>query len=118
MDYSQFLNMIPEATLMLALIIVFCADFALHKSPRKTYVLSILTGALLLCQMVPCFMAEPAEAFGGLYVTSPMVNVMKTILTRWYVHRCGDVAVMAEDSTASMQASSICWSSPRSWVCI
>ena len=44
MDYSQFLNMIPEATLMLALIIVFCADFALSKSPRKTYVLSILTG--------------------------------------------------------------------------
>ena len=81
MDYSQFLNMIPEATLMLALIIVFCADFALSKSPRKTYVLSILTGALLLCQMVPCFLAEPATAFGGLYVSSAIVNVMKTVLT-------------------------------------
>ena len=81
MDYSQFLNMIPEATLMLALIIVFCADFALSKSPRKTYVLSILTGALLLCQLVPCFLAEPATAFGGLYVSSAIVNVMKTVLT-------------------------------------
>ena len=81
MDYSQFLNMIPEATLMLALIIVFCADFALSRSPRKTYVLSILTGALLLCQLVPCFMAEPASAFGGLYVSSAIVNVMKTVLT-------------------------------------
>jgi len=81
MDYSQFLNMIPEATLMLALIIVFCADFALSKSPRKTYVLSILTGALLLCQLVPCFMSEPATAFGGLYVSSAIVNVMKTVLT-------------------------------------
>ena len=81
MDYSQFLNMIPEATLMLALIIVFCADFALSKSPRKTYVLSVLTGALLLCQMVPCFMAEPTSAFGGLYVSSAIVNVMKTVLT-------------------------------------
>ncbi len=81
MDYSQFLNMIPEATLMLALIIVFCADFALSKSERKTYVLSILTGALLLCQMVPCFMAEPTSAFGGLYVSSAIVNVMKTVLT-------------------------------------
>ena len=81
MDYSQFLNMIPEATLMLALIIVFCADFALSKSPRKTYVLSILTGALLLCQLVPCLMAEPATAFGGLYVSSAIVNVMKTVLT-------------------------------------
>ena len=73
--------MIPEATLMLALIIVFCADFALHKSERKTYVLSVLTGALLLCQLVPCFLAEPTSAFGGLYVTYPIVNVMKTILT-------------------------------------
>ena len=81
MDYSQFLNMIPEATLMLALILVFCADFALSKSPRKTFVLSVLTGALLLCQLVPCFLAEPASAFGGLYVTSPIVNVMKTVLT-------------------------------------
>ena len=81
MNYSQFLNMIPEATLMLALIIVFCADFALHKSERKTYVLSVLTGALLLCQLVPCFLAEPTSAFGGLYVTYPIVNVMKTILT-------------------------------------
>ena len=81
MNYSQFLNMIPEATLMLALIIVFCADFALHKSERKTYVLSVLTGALLLCQLVPCFMAEPTSAFGGLYVASAIVNVMKTVLT-------------------------------------
>ncbi len=81
MNYSQFLNMIPEATLVLALIIVFCADFALHKSARKNFTLGMLTGALLLCQLVPCFMAEPAEAFGGLYITSPIVNVMKVILT-------------------------------------
>ena len=73
--------MIPEATLMLAIIIVFCADFALHKSERKTFVLGMLTGALLLCQLVPCFMAGPATAFGGLYVTTPIVGVMKTILT-------------------------------------
>lgn len=81
MDYSQFLNMIPEATLMLALVLVFCADFALTKSERKTFTLSVLTGALLLCQLIPCFMAAPAEAFGGLYVVTPIVNVMKTVLT-------------------------------------
>ena len=81
MNYSQFLNMIPEATLTLALIIVFFADFALHKSERKSFVLGVLTGALLLCQLVPCFMSGPATAFGGLYVTTPIVNVMKTILT-------------------------------------
>ena len=80
-NYSEFLKMVPEATLMLALVLVFCADFALHKSERKTFVLSVLTGALLLCQLVPCFLAEPASAFGGLYVTSPIVSVMKTVLT-------------------------------------
>ena len=68
MNYSQFLNMIPEATLVLALVIVFFADFALLKSERKTFVLGMLTGALLLCQIVPCFMAGPSSAFGGLYV--------------------------------------------------
>ena len=73
--------MIPEVTLTLALIIVFFADFALHKSERKTFVLGILTGALLLCQLVPCMLAKPTAAFGGLYVTSPIVDVMKTILT-------------------------------------
>ena len=81
MNYSQFLNMIPEATLMLALILVFCADFALHKSQRKPFVLGVLTGALLLCQLVPCFLAQPTQAFGGFYVTSAIVNVMKAILT-------------------------------------
>ena len=81
MNYSQFLNMIPEATLVLALIIVFCADFALHRSERRSYTLGVLTGALLLCQLVPCFISEPTEAFGGLYVTTPIVTVMKTILT-------------------------------------
>ena len=81
MNYSQFLNMIPEATLVLALIIVFCADFALHKSQRKTFTLGVLTGALLLCQLVACFMAGPAEAFGGIYQSTPIANVMKVILT-------------------------------------
>ena len=67
--------------MVLALIIVFCADFALHRSERKGFVLSVLTGALLLCQLVSCLLAEPATAFGGLYVTTPIVSVMKTILT-------------------------------------
>ena len=52
MNYSQFLNMIPEALLVLALIIVFFADFCLHKSERKVVVLGRLTAALLLCQTI------------------------------------------------------------------
>ena len=81
MNYGQFLEMIPEATLVAILIIVFFADFALYKSESKGKVLYGLTAALLLLQIVPCALAEPTESFGGLYVTSQMANVMKTILT-------------------------------------
>ena len=81
MNYGQFLQMIPEATLVAILIIVFFADFALYRSEKKSRTLYILTAALMLLQIVPCALAEPTSAFGGLYVTSQMANVMKTILT-------------------------------------
>ncbi len=81
MNYGQFLQMIPEATLVAVLIIVFFADFALYRSEKKSRTLYILTAALMLLQLVPCALAEPTSAFGGLYVTSQMANVMKTILT-------------------------------------
>ena len=81
MNYSQFLNMIPEALLVLALIIVFFADFCLHKSERKTSVLGKLTTALLLCQTIMLTTVAPAEAFGGMYVASQAAQVMKLILT-------------------------------------
>ena len=81
MNYGQFLQMIPEATLVAVLIIVFFADFALYRSEKKSRTLYILTAALMLLQLVPCALVEPTSAFGGLYVTSQMANVMKTILT-------------------------------------
>ena len=81
MNYGQFLQMIPEATLVAVLIIVFFADFALYRSEKKSRTLYLLTAALMLLQLVPCALAEPTSAFGGLYVTSQMANVMKTILT-------------------------------------
>ncbi len=81
MNYSDFLNMVPEAWLTVILLIVFCADFALSKSESKHRVLSCLTGVLLLAQLVPCALAAPAEAFGGLYVAGAAVQAMKLILT-------------------------------------
>ena len=81
MGYSQFLNMIPEALLVLALIIVFFADFCLHKSERKVGVLGKLTAALLLCQTIMLTTVAPAEAFGGMYVAGQAAQVMKLILT-------------------------------------
>ena len=73
--------MIPEALLVLALIIVFFADFCLTKSERKVGVLGKLTAALLLCQTIMLTTVGPAEAFGGMYVAGQAAQVMKLILT-------------------------------------
>ncbi|MBO7108698.1 MAG: NADH-quinone oxidoreductase subunit N [Prevotella sp.] len=82
MNYSQFLNMIPEFYLVLILIIVFIADFALHKSEKKHDILSAITIALTVVLPVRiALMGEPTEAFGGIYVSSQIANVMKVILT-------------------------------------
>ena len=80
MDYSQFFNMIPEATLMLALVIVFLADL-IFKGERKHCYTSLLMYVGLLAQTVVCFTASPAEAFSGLYEASAACNAMKGILT-------------------------------------
>jgi NADH-quinone oxidoreductase subunit N len=80
MNYSQFLLMMPEATLVAILIIVFFADL-LMKGEQKVKSLGVLTSLLLCGQLVPCFLSEPAEAFGGMYATSEAINVMKVILT-------------------------------------
>ena len=80
MDYSQFFNMIPEAGLMAALVIVFLADLIM-KGEKKHTVLSLLTGVLLVAQVAVCFTAQPATAFAGLYNASAAAQVMKVILT-------------------------------------
>ena len=84
MNYSEFLKMVPEAVLVAILIAVFIGDFVFCKSARKNALLSKLTGVMLLGTLVLLAAAsgtEPVSAFGGLYVTSKAVNVMKTILT-------------------------------------
>ena len=82
MNYSQFLNMMPEAFLVLWLVVVFVADFCLMKDEQKTRKLGLITMGALICQTSLLFgCQEPQTAFGGIYVTSQMVNVMKIILT-------------------------------------
>ena len=82
MNYSQFLNMMPEAFLVLWLVVVFVADFCLMKDEQKTRKLGLITMGALICQTCLLFgCQEPQTAFGGIYVTSQMVNVMKIILT-------------------------------------
>lgn len=80
MNYSQFLNMIPEATLMAILIIVFIADFASSRNSERKW-FNLLVCILMLAQVIiNIFPQEPVSAFGGMYVTTSAVNVMKTIL--------------------------------------
>ena len=80
MDYSQFFNMLPEATLMAVLVIVFLADLIL-KGDKKHATLSLLAGILLAAQTAVCFIAPAASAFSGLYEATSASNVMKVILT-------------------------------------
>ena len=81
MNYGQFLNMIPEAFLVLALIVVFIQDFIITSKKVKGYALAAMTIGLLAVVAVTCVTAQPAEAFGGMYVATKAANVMKAILT-------------------------------------
>ncbi|MDO4171127.1 MAG: NADH-quinone oxidoreductase subunit N [Prevotellaceae bacterium] len=82
MNYSQFLNMIPEATLMAVLVIVFIADFCSHgKAERKWF--NPFVCVLLLAQLLVniCPESETVSVFGGIYEATPAANMMKSVLT-------------------------------------
>ena len=83
MNYGQFFEMLPEFALVLALIFVFAFDFFFSKNSEYRKSLGNLTFFLLLTVISAtiCTMREdPVSAFGGLYVTSQAVNVMKIVL--------------------------------------
>ena len=81
MNYGQFLHMIPEFYLVVILLAVFVVDFIEHRSEKKHDVLFAVTAALMIVLPVRiALMSEPTVAFGGLYVASAAVNVMKVIL--------------------------------------
>lgn len=80
MGYSQFLNMIPEATLMAILIIVFVADFASHGTKERRWFNPLVCVLMLLQLIVSLCPQEPVSLFGGMYTTSASVNAMKAIL--------------------------------------
>ena len=75
----------PEIVLVLALVIMFVADFILHKKESKSKSLFSLMVALMVISLCGTFCtvgshSEPVSAFGGLYIATPAVNVMKSIL--------------------------------------
>ena len=108
-DYSQFLNMIPEVTLTAILLIVFVVDLftaqkasplAIHQAElgemslikednsaatqvagelRKWF--NPLVCVLMLVHiLINIFPTAAAQSFGGMYVTSASIGVIKTIL--------------------------------------
>ena len=84
MNYGQFLNMIPEAFLVLALIVVFIQDFIITGKKVKGYTLASTTVGLLAvvaAVAAVCAKGQPVEAFGGMYVATQAASVMKVILT-------------------------------------
>ena len=83
-DYSQFLNMIPEVTLMAALMIVFITDLFTAKKPgeaRNRNWFNPLVCVLMLAHIfIYIWPTEASTAFGGMYMTNGSVGVIKTIL--------------------------------------
>ena len=92
LDYSQFFHMMPEVTLMAMLVIVFIIDFATaHKAPivitddktapsPRPWFNPLVCAFTLIHILLNCCPTEPATAFGGMYATTPMIGVLKTIL--------------------------------------
>ena len=90
-DYSQFLSMIPEVTLVALLIIIFIADFATAQrvvlpnaeskavSPRAWFnpLVCLLMAVHIVINIFP---VTAAAAFGNMYYTTPAIGVIKTIL--------------------------------------
>ena len=84
MDYTQFLYMHEELALLAVIIVMFiydlvvCTDRKSGKPRLNTAVPVVLMTILMIVNAVPC--SQPAEAFGGMYLYTPMMTVMKTTL--------------------------------------
>ena len=93
MDYSQFLHMPEEASLLVVILILFLVDLFICKEPKegenvsqKPTVINYVAIALLtihtIINLLPCCNGGMIvdEAFGGMYQHTPMMTVVKSIL--------------------------------------
>ena len=84
MDYSQFLAMKQEIALLCVFLLVFLYDTFMPRGSQKA--LPVFTVVLMLLATVGGFCCHclgsacDFEAFGGMYVTSPVVAAIKGIL--------------------------------------
>ncbi|MCK9160142.1 MAG: NADH-quinone oxidoreductase subunit N [Bacteroidaceae bacterium] len=87
MDYSQFLNMKEEISLITVILILFVVDLFIapeEKSSCKKYprgMGTLLPVVLLTIQtLINIVPSAPVEAFGGMYQYVPMQTIIKTVL--------------------------------------
>ena len=108
MNYGQFIYMFPECALVVALFIVFAFDFAMTKTgemrgEKKHVAIGRLTYFMLMTVGLGVFSAmrqgDTITAFGGMYVATQAVNVMKMVLTFGTII----VVIMAESWAAKQQ---------------
>ena len=108
MNYGQFIYMFPECALVVALIIVFAFDFAMTKTgemrgEKSNVTLGRLTYFMLMTVGLGVFSAmrqgDTITAFGGMYVATQAINVMKMVLT----FGTFIVVIMAESWAAKQQ---------------
>ena len=86
MDYSQFLYMREELSLLLVILILFVADLFMcpdKKSGKGVYNTAlpvVLMSVLTIVSLLPCCGAQACEAFGGMYQYAPMMTIVKSVL--------------------------------------
>ena len=108
MNYGQFIYMFPECALVVALILVFAVDFAMTKTgewrgEKPNVAIGRLTCLMLMTVGLGVFSAmrqgDTITAFGGMYVATQAINVMKMVLT----FGTFIVVIMAESWAAKQQ---------------
>ena len=86
MDYSQFLILKEELSLIAVIVILFVADLFMspdaHKkdgNPRLNTMLPVVL--LTIHTLIPIIPGPAADAFGGMYHNAPIQSIVKSILS-------------------------------------
>ena len=81
MDYSQFLYMRTEISLIAVIVIVFLYDLFAGNKLRTFFqpLVCVLIGIHILLHLIPS--VTPTELFGGMYLCTPVISLAKAILS-------------------------------------
>lgn len=88
MNYSQFLYMMPEVTLVVLLLVTFVADFATSQKirtlaptdKRRSWFNPMICLLMFAHILINLFPIETHTVFGEMYIATPAIGVIKTIL--------------------------------------